>query len=220
MDCEKYRISCALDEVARAISDSDANTFWLTLLATLVGAAAAGAVSIALYRHELKTRKRGEIDVAVSELIREVQKYSQSYSRFVKALRQWQSTEAVRLSELLTSGPRPPQDMPETPAREGIDTAVEMLIVLTDGEDRRVAERCREVLYELTFLEDFAAQRVEYASVRRVLVAWRARKRDTKETIANLDAIDERRRIIETGSDERLPDTPEPFQRTAAKQAA
>ncbi|EQM83389.1 hypothetical protein [Microbacterium maritypicum] len=215
MDCDKYPISCELEQIARAISDSDASTFWLTLLATLVGAVAAGATSIALYRHELKTRNRGEIDVAVSELIREVQKYSQEYTRFVKDLRSWQFAEADRLSALLGSGPTTPREMPDSPAREGIDTAVEMLVVLTNGDDRRVAERCREVLYELNFLKDFEAQRVEYGSVRRVLVAWRARKRDADATIANLETIDERRRIIETGSDDPIPDAPEPYKRAS-----
>lgn len=62
--------------------------------------------------------------------------------------------------------------------------------MLTTGDDRRVAERARQVLYELTFLEEFEKQRTEYSSIRGVLVAWRARKRDAYETIASLDVVD------------------------------
>ncbi|MEN0022018.1 MAG: hypothetical protein AAGC61_01965 [Microbacterium sp.] len=216
MDCDTFPLSCKLEEIADAIGQSDANTFWLTLLATLVGALAAAVVSIVLYRHELKTRNRGEIDVAVAELIREIQRYSREYERFIKQIRSWEMTETNRLSVLLsTPTPAAPREFPEQPAREGIDTAVEMLVVLTAGDDRRVAERCREVLYELNFLQDFEQQRVEYSSIRRVLVAWRARKRDADATIANLDIVDARRHLLESGSTDSLPDSPEPYRRAS-----
>lgn len=210
MDCTSSPIACKLEEIARAIEGAEWSNFWPTLLATLVGAIIAGGVSIGLYRHEKNLRKRGEIDSSVLELIREVQTYSQSYEKFLRYLEDWKHAEHRRL---LTNGPATGFTHPGAPAREGIDTAVEMLVVLTKGDDRRVAERTRQVLYELTFIEDSSAQRLEYGAVRRVLVAWRAQKRTTKETLANLDIVDRRRKMLESGTTENLPPAPEPYER-------
>ena len=218
MDCDaRYRISCELRRIADALDANELESCFATLLAPLIGAGAAGLIRWVLDRHELHTRRQSQIDTAVSDLIREVQRYSQEYQAFISALQTWQASEANRLHELTAAGisltTHVATPMPAHPPREGIDTAVEMLVVLTAGDDRRVAERVRQVLYELNFLEDFAKQRIEYASVRRVLVAWRARKRDADATIASLDTIDQRRRIHESRSDEPLPDSPEPMTR-------
>ncbi|MFJ2542566.1 hypothetical protein [Microbacterium sp. NPDC087589] len=210
MNCAADPIACKLDEIARALQGSEWSSFWPTLLATLVGAAVAGLVSIALYRHERKRRNRSEVDVAVAELIREVQAYSHAYQGFLQYMSNWSQAEMKRLA---VGGPATGYSHPGVPAREGIDTAVEMLVVLTTGEDRLVAERTRQVLYELNFLEDYEKQRPEYYAIRRVLVAWRAQKRTAEETLTSLDVVDRRRELIESGNDENLPPSPEPYSR-------
>ena len=213
MDCESFPLSCKLDEIARAIEGTEWSSFWPTMLATVIGALVAGCISIGMYRHEQTLRKRGEIDAAVSALIREIQAYSQEYEGFLQYLEAWRLAESTRRA---TGGPATGMSYPGFPARDGIDTAVEMLVVLTEGDDRRVAERVRQVLYELSFLKDWAAQRIEYHAVRRVLVAWRAKKRSIDETLANLDIVDNRRALIEEGRTDDLPAVPEPYVRAKA----
>ncbi|WP_167043155.1 hypothetical protein [Salinibacterium sp. ZJ454] len=216
MDCQGSMVSCQLERIADELTAFDVNGFVATLVATLIGAAVAAAISILLYRHELSVRKRGEIDAAVSELIRAIQVYSQDYRRFLAAL----NARADQSALAVQSGWAEPIRLPPEPDREALDTAVEMLIVITDGYDRAIAERTRQVLYELNFLRDTDAQRAEFASVRRVLVAWRARKRTAQETLASLDTIDVRRQMIESDIVDRdLPESPEPYVRQSEVRA-
>lgn len=207
MTCDT--LTCQLTRIADDLTAFDLNDFLSTLLATLFGALIAAVVSVALYRHEQRRKRRSEIDAAVVVLIRAVQGYSRDYTRFTQVVgdRVKQSPQAVQQGWDTRI-----QSVPE-PDRTEIDTAIESLIVITDGSDRGVAERTREVLYELTFI-DAEAQRTEYAAIRRVLVAWRARKRTAAETLQSLETLDERRRLIESRAPGELPPLPEPFIRS------
>jgi len=82
MDCAPATISCELDRIADQLTGFDINGFLATLIATLIGAFVAGVVSIALYRHEVSNRRKGEIDLAVVALIREIQQYSDRLRRW------------------------------------------------------------------------------------------------------------------------------------------
>ncbi|WP_417555511.1 hypothetical protein [Microbacterium sp.] len=215
MDCESYRISCQLEQIVAQMHGFDLSAFAATLSATLVGAVVAGFISIELYRREVRSRRRGEVDNAVANLISAIQTFSRDHRRFIRAsrAREEQSLLAVRdgwVERIV---------VPEEPDRQQIDTAVEMLLVITDGAERNVAARCRQVLFELSFLEDAEAQHIEYASVRRVLVAWRAQKATVEKTISNLRTIDLRRRLIEDGLHVTLPESPELLTRTTLKEA-
>lgn len=212
MDCAPATISCELDRIADQLTGFDINGFLATLIATLIGAFVAGVVSIALYRHEVSNRRKGEIDLAVVALIREIQQYSDRLRRWRVELQAYSVNATQRIGV-----PSAIEMPPPGPDRAGIDTAVEALIVLTAGNERRVAERARQVLYELTFIKDEDAQATEYAAVRRVLVAWRARKRTDDEVLAALNTVDARRRGIEAGkSADELPSAPEPYERSEA----
>jgi len=208
VECDSGAISCQLDRIANQLTGFDLNAFLATLIATLVGAAVAGAISIALYRHELSNSRREDVDDAVVVLIREVQIYADQMRRWRAELQAYSANAVQRIGV-----PSPIEKPPMGPDRAGIDTAVETLIVLTSGTERDVAERARQVLYELTFIAD-DAQAAEYAAVRRVLVAWRARKRSNEEILSSLTVIDVRRKGIEAGKPtEELPPSPEPYRR-------
>lgn len=213
MECSDSQVSCQLGRIADAMTGFDVNGFLATLIATLVGALIAGAVSIALYRREAANRTRGEVDAAVVTLIRAIQEYS-------GALRQWQLDIKSHAMQL-TFGRRPqPQTAPRTPDRSTMDTAVEALVVLTAKSERRVADATRQILYELTFMEDEEQRSKEFAAVRRVLVAWRAKRRSDAETIASLELLDTRRVMIVAGKDEQTwPPLPEPYERASEKKS-
>ena len=198
------------------MSRFDWNDFMSTLVATLVGAAVAAIISVLLYRHELKSKRATEVNDAVVALIREIQTHSMRTREWHDELQEFRAGwggEARIIDGKLTLRPA----APIAPDRAGLDTAVETLIVLTDGDDRRIAERVRQVLYELTFIGDGHQAAIEYGAVRRILVSWRARKRTTLETLANLDIVDRRRAAIEDGAlPESLEPAPEPYVRSEA----
>ncbi|UOE43866.1 hypothetical protein [Agromyces larvae] len=170
----------------------------LSAAATLRQAEAAER-SLALQEGELSTRHRGEVDRVVAELIRAIQVYARANTRFMQAIR--------------TGGFSGSRDRPAEPDRTDLDSAIETFLVIANQQERPIAERARQVLYELNFLKDDHAAWIEYSAVRRVLIAWRAGKRSDLETIANLDLIDIRRRIQEKQTGEPLPAEPEPYVR-------
>ncbi len=195
------------------MSRFDWNDFISTLVATLVGAAVAAVISVLLYRHESRTRREAETNDAVVQLIREIQAHSVRNQMWYEELQSFRA-EWPNGAKLIQGRLEPQPAAPVPPDRAGLDTAVETLIVMTRGDDRRIAERTRQVLYELTFIADAQLAAVEYGSVRRVLVAWRAGKRTTAETMANLQVIDDRRAALEQGTaPESLVASPEPYER-------
>ncbi|WP_223692777.1 hypothetical protein [Leifsonia poae] len=210
MSCSGADLTCEVARVADALSGFDWDGFTATLLATIVGAAVAALVSIYLYRHELRTRRRGDVDAGVVALIRAIQAFTRDYAMFQSTLkaRAHQSLLAVKngWDERIVVTPEPD--------RAELDTAVEALVVMTNKKERVVAERVRQVLYELNFIKDAEQAALEFHAVRRVLVAWRATKRSDEETIRNLNVIDARRQILEQGTDTALPAPPEPYVRT------
>ncbi|MFD4957853.1 hypothetical protein [Microbacterium sp. NPDC058389] len=220
VDCENDPISCQLGRIVEEMSRFDWNDFLSTLIATLVGAAIAAIISVLLYRHESKTRRTAEITDAVVILIKEIQVHSSRTRDWFEELQsfrsEWGAGARIVDGKLTASPPAPIR-----PDRAGLDTAVETLIVLTKGDDRKIAERVRQVLYELTFIADGHLAAIEYGSVRRVLVSWRAGKRSTQDTLASLQIIDGRRQALEAGA---RPDTlrpsPEPYERAIAPDAA
>lgn len=133
-----------------------------------------------------------------------------SYLIFISSskARAAQSIEAIRdgWTQAITVTPEPD--------RAELDTAVEALVVMTRKAERAVAEGVRQVLYELSFIQDPERATVEFYAVRRVLVAWRAGKRSDSETLASLNIIDARRQMLESGADTPSPDMPEPYERT------
>ncbi|TFD05971.1 hypothetical protein [Cryobacterium sp. TMT1-66-1] len=201
-----------MERIADSLTLFDWNAFSSTLIATLVGALVAALISISLYRHEGKARDAAEVDAAVITLMRAIQSYSQDYRKFIRALDARASQPPLAVQQGWTDR----VVVVDEPDRTEIDTAVETLIVLTRTDDRVIAERTREVLYQLNFLKDSDRQAIEYAAVRRVLVAWRAGKRSTAETLSGLAVVDERRRLIIEGKPETdLPAPPEPYAGTA-----
>lgn len=213
VDCDT--ISCQLDRIVEEMSRFDWNDFMSTVVATLVGAAVAALISVLLYRHELNSRRVAEVNDAVVILIREIQTHSMRTREWYDELQDFRANGrggARAVDGKLTPKPT----APVAPDRAGLDTAVEALIVLTDGDDRKIAERARQVLYEVTFIGDGHQAAVEYGSVRRILVSWRARKRTTLETLANLNIVDRRRTALEGGAlPESLEPAPEPYERSA-----
>lgn len=210
MTCDPDAIRCQIERIADSLNSFDWNAFSSTLIATVVGALIAALISVALYRHEAKSRSAAEVDAAVITLMHAIQGYSQNYRKFTRSLDKQASQSPLAVQQ----GWADRVVVVDEPDRTGIDTAIESLIVLTDGDDREIAERTRAVLYELNFLSDAERQASEYAAVRRVLVAWRAGKRSTSETLSSLAAVDGRRRLIEAGKPEsELPAAPEPYER-------
>ena len=212
MPCDQNTIRCQVERIADSLNSFDWNAFSSTLIATVVGALIAALITIALYRHEAKARSAAEVDAAVITLMRAIQGYSQDYRKFIRSVEAHASQSMMAVQQ----GWVDRAVLVDEPDRTEIDTAVESLIVLTDGDDREIAERTRAVLYELSFLSDAERQASEYASTRRVLVAWRAGKRSTPETLSSLGVVDDRRRLIEAGKPENVwPDAPEPYVRHA-----
>lgn len=210
MTCDPNTIRCQVERIADSLNSFDWNAFSSTLIATIFGALIAALISIALYRHEAKARRSAEVDAAVITLMRAIQGYSQNYRKFIRSVEAQASQSPLAVQQGWVDRVVPADE----PDRTEIDTAIESLIVLTNADDREIAERTRAVLYELNFLRDAERQASEYAAVRRVLVAWRAGKRSTPETLSSLDIVDNRRRLIEAGSPEsELPAAPEPYAR-------
>jgi len=213
MTCDPNTTRCQVERIADSLNSSDWNSFWSTLIATLVGALVAALISIALYRHERKAHRGADIDGAVIALIRAIQRYSRDYSKFIRSLAAAESQSPMAVQQ----GWADRVVVADEPDRTEIDTAIESLIVLTDAGDRVIAERTREVLYELSFLKEPDRQASENAAVRRILVAWRAGKRSSKETLTSLAVVDERRRLIGSGAPETSwPAAPEPYVRSIA----
>lgn len=208
MTCDPNTIRCQVKRIADSLNLFDWNAFSSTLIATLVGALVAALISISLYRHEVKARGAAEVDAAVITLMRAIQSYSQDYRKFIRSL----EAHALQSPLAVQQGWADRAVVVDEPDRTEIDTAIESLIVLTSAEDRVIAEHTRAVLYELNFLRDADRQAFEYAAVRRVLVAWRADKRSTAETLSSLTVADERRRLIKDGKPESdLPASSEPY---------
>lgn len=213
MGCNESQISCQLDRIADAMSGFDTNGFLATLIATLVGATIAGTVSVALYRREATSRRRSEIDTATVTLIRAIQEHSDAF-------RHWQvEYQAFSVNAFQSIG-TPSQTLapPLPPDRASIDTAVEALVLLTVKSERKVADSTRQILYELAFLEKADQRTNEFAAVRRVLVAWRAKRRTDEETLASLATVEARRKTIERGIPEtEWPPVPEPYERSPSQ---
>ncbi|NYD76122.1 hypothetical protein [Leifsonia soli] len=209
MSCHHNDLACQVARLADSLTGFDWDGFVATVLATVVGAAAAALVSIVLYRHELRTRRRGDIDAAAVALIRGIQTYTREYRMFQQSLRARaeQSIMAVQQGwvERVTLTPEPD--------RAELDTAVEALVVITRKSERIVAERARQVLYELTFIRNPDKSVEEYNNVRRVLVSWRAGKLKDGQTVEALNVVDRRRQVINGDVDGPLPDSPEPYVR-------
>lgn len=187
--CGPHTTRCQVQRIADALNSSAGDTFWSTLTAALTGALVAALISIALYRHERTAHRGAEIDGAVIALIRAIQGYSRDYSKFIRSQAAVQSQSLLAVQQGWTAR----AVVIDAPDRTEIDTAIESPIVLTEANDREVAERTREVLYELSFVQEPDRQASENAAVRRIMVAWRAGKRSSNETLSSLNVADERR---------------------------
>lgn len=110
-----------------------------------------------------------EADAAVITRMHAIQGYSQNCRKFTRSLDEQASQSPLAVQQ----GCVDRVVVVDERDRTGIDTAIESLIVLTDGDDREIAERTRAVLYELNFLMDAERRASEYAAMLRVLVAWR-----------------------------------------------
>lgn len=93
-----------------------------------------------------------------------------------------------------------------------LDVGLDMLIARARKGDRVIATQIREVAYQLSFIRDAKWASAEYATLRRVIVAWRAGRRSDKETTASLGVVNERRKLKEANPNikpEHLPTAPE-----------
>lgn len=192
-----YWTGIPLVHLVTEASGSAPNSFWGTLIATLVGATFAGAVSVALYRGEASSRLRGEIDRATVALIRSIQEHSDAY-------RHWKiEYEAFSVNAFQSIGrPTPIVAPPLPPDLSSIDTAAGALVVLTRGKDRAVASHAQMVLAGMGSLNDSSLLMRESAAVRSILVDWRARHRSSAETVSALEVMQARQVAFDAGAPE------------------
>lgn len=208
MDCVDSRLSCQLARIADELGGFDWEGVISTFAATLVGALLAAIVAWLVFRGESNERYAERMTDAVESL-------STAMSRTARDFVRWQEELIDFFS--LPEPERERRDRPEEPDRVALDVGLDMLIARARGADRVTAQQIREVAYQLAFIQDGRWAEAEYATLRRVIVAWRAGRRSQTETRASLATMDERRSIAEKMSsvdESKLPAAPEKYQRT------
>lgn len=212
MDPEYSEIERLLTSIEESLRGANSNEFLSTLFATLVGASIAGLFSFLIFHRERAERYEVALDEAATRVMKELHLYGQDYRRFISAL-----TEAA------ADYASPPsvnwaRTRPTEPDRADLDVALDVLLVKARRGDRQIADLIKRTVYELTFTQNAEWLVREYHTVRRVVAAWRAKRRSKGETLASLTRINSRRAMIQDGvADEDIPAAPEPYERIASE---
>ena len=171
--------------------------------ATLVGALIAGLVAWMVFRGESRERYEERLTDAVESL-------STALTRTARDFVLWQ--EQLMSYFAIPEPERDRRERPDEPDRVALDVGLDMLIARSKGADRVTAQQIREVAYQLSFIRDGRWAMLEYATLRRVVVAWRAGRRTQEQTRASLKIVDDRRKAKEANPDideSQLPTAPE-----------
>lgn len=203
MTCDPADIACNIDRIANDLTGFDLEGALATLAATLIGAGIAGLVAWLIFRGESNERYEQRLTDAVEAL-------STAMARTARDFGAWQEKLITYLAldpDLQKNSMRP-----EEPDRVALDVGLDMLIARARKADRVIAMQIREVAYQLSFIQDAKWARAEYATLRRVIVAWRAGRRSASETRESLRIVNERRRLMEANPSiaaDELPAAPE-----------
>lgn len=209
MSCEGLpAIVCRLERIATELERFDVEGVIASFAATLVGALSAAVVAWLVFRGESQERYQERLTDAVESL-------STAMTRTAREFADWQE----KLSDYyeIDEDVRGFLAVPDPPDRVLLDVSLDMLIARARGADRKTAQQIREVAYQLSYVRDGAWARAEYATLRRVVVAWRAGRKSQREIRADLATIDERRRLAgkqKRVDDTELPPAPEKYEPT------
>jgi hypothetical protein len=207
MECDLVANGCQMDRIADSLESTDWLGFFLTVLATVVGAAIAALFAWILWRRDRRDNYRRSVDGATAEVMLALSTTGIEITRFHKEL--IESISLVGSSE----GVRQPD-------RVRLDVGLEVLIIVTQGSDRDVAVCAREVAYDATTtVMDPEWQVAALAAVRRVLWRWRARQTNAEVTLIELKKVNLQnvQRLAEPNSE---PVWPAPFERRYTRNPA
>lgn len=174
------RISRSIDELRRSLSGWDWNGFASTLLATIVGACAAAAVSFVVLKQERDERYRDRLAGALRPLLREMIQYSE-----IAALTPNQYSPKW-------------EDQPFELGQTAIRVQAEFSPVLAEARpsEREVLRAATTAAHLATQLPRLGFRSIAMAAVTGTLTRWRANeltRADALETLRSLPgaAIDE-----------------------------
>lgn len=206
MSCTPDEVACQIERIADRMSVFDLNGFLATLIATVIGAAVASVITVLLYRHELRERRRVTIDDAIVLLIKEIQD-------FTNRLRAWRAESAKYERRMQRLGKKLAVDeLPTVPDRSAMQTAAEAFVLVSGKPEQTIAENTRRLLVGLSKVSYLRREPTEYNDVRQILVAWRSGKRSTDEALGGLNSVDGNRAIIMGGHEpESYHRVPDPF---------
>lgn len=201
--CDPNTLRCQIERIANELSAFDLEGVLATFAATLVGAGLAGLAAWLVFRGESNERYEQGLTDAVEAL-------STAMTRTARDFVAWKARLIEHFAAQETA--QKPSEAPEEPDRVALDVGLDMLIARARKDDRVIAIQIREVAYQLSFVEDAKWANAEYATLRRVIVAWRAGRRSDKVTRANLAIVNERRKLKKANpaiKPENLPKAPE-----------
>lgn len=136
MSVDQGEIEEQLRLIASTLSGFDTSGFFATLLATLLGAAIAGLASYFIYHRERNERYTTQLDEVASVVMMELHEYSCEHRRFIRDVTEWAAAQVNNPSMKL--------ERPKEPDRSPLDIALDVLIVKSKRDDRRVAEAVRD----------------------------------------------------------------------------
>lgn len=208
MTCDPDTLRCQVERIANELSSFDVEGVLATFAATLVGAALAGVVAWLVFRGESKERYEERLTDAVEALSTAMTRTAREFRDFQEEL-----VEHLALPDIEQQWPK----RPEEPDRVALDVGLDMLIARARRADRDTAVQIREVAYQLTYITDGRWAQAEYATLRRVIVAWRAGRRTQKQTRESLRVVNERRALKAENPNiapDQLPKAPEGHEAT------
>lgn len=186
LSCPTFDVVCAVERVALAIDGSMWPQFWLTLVATLAGAAAAILSSWLLERGAARAQYRDRVDDHVVRFIEAVLETARSLATentggIVKP-HPWSRPKGVRAAT----------------SRVAAQPRLDQLLMLTDtlnlvcrGDDRSVAHALRTRVMEwgrvraggLVIIADPSRFTTSALDTTRILTAWRQRDTDEAQIV-------------------------------------
>lgn len=166
MDCEKYRISCQLEQIADKLTGFDTGAFISTLLATVIGAILAllGAWWLDRRRHKNEAKQRYEqrLDDALYRLVEEL---------------------GMRMHILATA------DGPPFPPPSTLQAAANLVRMCSRDEDANTTKQMQYALDRIAQLDIGDNQRRQVEIVGQIIRAWREGSHDAVKATERFEGL-------------------------------
>lgn len=181
MNCDRMRVSCAIDRLTDTLSGPDWPTFFTTLLATLVGAGISALVTWAIFRSERKDRDRSAMQVAVTRVIDEIAQLIAQLQAFHVGMESWQ-----RNWFHARVGAERPLSKPDKPSVLPLIAANQALAVIATAEDRPLVGEMTRIVASLQKDEPTATKLGTLSLLLTSIVSWSSRTSDREAVLEGL----------------------------------